>query len=98
MSKRIAGNEKALTLKQQWVHIFAFRYALGRESTAPGIMSEVLIANMRYYNDNYLQLFIDEITDAVKLGYAGATCDVADWLKVKAAAADELKNRENKVK
>lgn len=88
--------KKSLTLKQQWVHIFAFRYALGRESTAPGIMSEVLIANMRYYNDNYLQLFIDEITDAVKLGYAGATCDVADWLKVKAAAADELKNREMK--
>ena len=88
--------KKALTLKQQWVHIFAFRYALGRESTAPGIMSEILIANMPYYNDNYLQLFIDEITDAVKLGYAGATCDVADWLKVKAAAADELKNREMK--
>jgi hypothetical protein len=86
--------KKSLTLKQQWVHIFAFRYALGRESTAPGIMSEILIGNMRCYNDNYLQLFIDEITDAIKLDYAGAECDKADWLKVKAAGADEIKRRE----
>ncbi len=62
--------------------MFAFRYALGRRSTAPGIVSDVLI---KRWNDlkPHTQIQVQrEIDWAMAMGEAGDPCDVETWRKV----------------
>lgn len=82
-----------LPVKQQWLLLFAFRYALGRESTAPSIVAEALLANMPKFNDTHLRLFVEEIDEAIRLTACGRCCDKSEWLKVRAAAEKELEKR-----
>ena len=62
--------------------VFAFRYALGRRSTAPGIVADVLINR---WNDlkPHTQIQVQrEIGSAMAMGEAGSSLDLDTWQKV----------------
>lgn len=62
--------------------VFAFRYALGRKTTAPGIVADVLIER---WNDlkSHTQIQVQrEIGSAMAMGEAGDPCDVETWRKI----------------
>ena len=62
--------------------VFAFRYALGRKTTAPGIVADVLIER---WNDlkPHTQIQVQrEIGSAMAMGEAGSSCDLDTWQKV----------------
>ena len=62
--------------------VFAFRYALGRKTTAPGIVADVLINR---WNDlkPHTQIQVQrEIGSAMAMGEAGSSCDLDTWQKV----------------
>lgn len=62
--------------------VFAFRYALGRMSTAPFHMVSVLRAHWGQL-ETWTQAQIQrEITEAISRGEAGRDCDVATWREV----------------
>ena len=71
-----------MTTADENILVFAFRYALGRRSTAPGIVTGVLI---KRWNDlePHTQVRIQyEIADAIEHSYAGQPCDVETWRKI----------------
>ena len=62
--------------------VFAFRYALGRKTTAPGIVADVLIER---WNDlkPHTQIQVQrEIGSAMAMGEAGDSLDLDTWQKV----------------
>jgi hypothetical protein len=61
---------------------FAFRYALGRQSTAPGIVVEHLIGLWPHLNKCDREQIVREIEGAIGRGEAGAKIDVDEWKRV----------------
>ncbi len=62
--------------------VFAFRYALGRKTTAPGIVANVLINR---WNDlkPHTQIQVQrEIGSAMAMGEAGSSIDLDTWQAV----------------
>jgi len=62
--------------------VFAFRYALGRKTTAPGIVADVLINR---WNDlkPHTQIQVQrEIGSAMAMGEAGSSLDLDTWQTV----------------
>ena len=78
-----------LDTETQWMHIFAFRYALGRQSSAPGIVAEYIGKNLKQHTLFNLQLFDREITEYLKDPY-GYT---SDWIELQGKIQEELKSR-----
>lgn len=68
--------------QQQHILIFAFRYALGRMSTAPSIVVDELIKNWDGIHENSQRMIKEEICHAIKHNMAGMDCDVKTWEKV----------------
>lgn len=64
------------------VIVYAFRYALGRITTAPDTMVEVLKDVWPDIKPCYRSLIHREIIDAISAGRAGQDCDVASWREV----------------
>jgi len=67
---------------EETILVFAFRYALGRRSTAPGIVANHLIkrwADLDYYTREQVK---EEIRIAIIRGDAGNSHDVETWQKV----------------
>ena len=62
--------------------IFAFRYALGRMSTAPSIVVDDLQRNWNQLSDFTKKQIKEEILEAIKLKRAGMDCDIAEWQKI----------------
>lgn len=62
---------------------FAFRYALGRQSTAPSIVAEYIIKNKDKFGKRFKSQMIEEIEEAIKNKEAGANCDVDTWNNLK---------------
>ena len=62
--------------------VFAFRYALGRASTAPSIVVRDLIINWNYLSDFSKHQIKEEIKEAIKNNRAGWNCDVSEWEKI----------------
>jgi len=62
--------------------VFAFRYALGRASTAPSIVVRDLIINWDYLSDFSKNQIKEEIKEAIKSNRAGWNCDVSEWEKI----------------
>lgn len=60
--------------------IFAFRYALGRESFAPSIVTDNIKANIDNINTNDIKLYIKEINECNNYGME---MDKQHWLKFK---------------
>ena len=62
--------------------IFAFRYALGRMSTAPSIVARDIINNwdnLEKYTKNQIK---EEIQEAIDNNRAGMNCDIAEWEEI----------------
>lgn len=78
-----------LDTETQWMHIFAFRYALGRQSAAPSIVAEYIGKHLPEYSLFNLQLFDREITEYLKDPYG----DTSDWIELQWKIQKELKSR-----
>lgn len=71
-----------MTAHEYWILTFAFRYALGRMSTAPSIMLEEFKAKVHLLTANQKDQFAHEIREAIELNHAGMACDISTWLEV----------------
>lgn len=61
---------------------FAFRYALGRQTAAVGIVVghlEDLWPDLSRFDREQIK---QEIAKAIKMGEAGSDCDIQEWQKV----------------
>lgn len=63
--------------------VFAFRYALGRRSMAPGIVCDLIRKNSGHLTEMTRTTIIYEIDYAYEHGLLGDSCDVDDWLRLK---------------
>lgn len=64
------------------IMIFALRYALGRKSTAPGIMVDAIIKYWHKFDEWEQQQIKKEIREAIDLGRAGMDMDVEMWRRL----------------
>ena len=71
-----------MTTTDENILVFAFRYALGRRSTAPGIVTDVLIKRWSEMNPHTQIQVQREIGSAMAMGEAGSSCDLDTWQKV----------------
>ena len=62
--------------------VFAFRYALGRMSTAPSIVTEELALRWSLLDAYTRDTIQEDIRRAINRGDAGAECHVEEWKKV----------------
>lgn len=67
--------------------VFAFRYALGRKSTAPGFVADVLTKRWSDLQPHSRLQVQREISSAIDMGEAGQPCDVETWKQVLALPA-----------
>ena len=72
-----------------WLIIFAFRYALGRRSMAPSVVSDLIRINRGEITEMTIKAIIHEINYAYKNGLLGDRCDIEEWLSLK----KELENK-----
>ena len=86
---RAESAERALAeARQGWdenVVIFAFRYCLGRMSTAPSHFVAWVTPLLPGLSGATTGLMRQEITWAIRHGHAGMNCDVEEWNKLLAA-------------
>lgn len=73
------------------IMIYAFRYALGRQSFAPVTVVENIKHNIDKISDNDLKLYIKEIKEFENYGME---FDKAHWLSFVSYLEKELKSRE----
>jgi len=62
--------------------VFAFRYALGRTSTAPSIVVRDLINNWDKLNNSTKEQIKEDIKEAIDNNKAGWNCDISEWEKI----------------
>ena len=62
------------------VVLCAFRYALGRKTSAPSMVIETIKGNIDAFDKWQLELMIKEIGESKDLGMA---CDIEEWLGFK---------------
>lgn len=62
--------------------VFAFRYALGRRSTAPGIMVDYIVKHWDQFQGWTQRQIQQEIGRAIETKRAGDDCDIEEWRKV----------------
>lgn len=82
-----------MTTEEQWIHIFAFRYAIGKRSSAPDIVCECILKNLKEYTLFNLELFAKEIDDYICDPYGDVTC----WKELKTKITVELVTRYNQL-
>ena len=71
---------KNKALVDKTILIFAFRYALGRQTFAPSMVIETIKENIDAFDKWQLELMIKEISESKDLGMA---CDIEEWLGFK---------------
>lgn len=71
-----------MTYNEETLLVFAFRYALGRRSAAPGIVADELIRRWPDMSVWSRQQIRNETADAIHRGNAGDFCDVVTWQKL----------------
>lgn len=81
--------------EQDIVILFAFRYALGRESMAPSIMSDTILENKDILKPKTLETIIEEIDVQKKMGLLGDTCDEYTWEYLKEQLIEYLANKKD---
>lgn len=64
------------------VYLCALRYALGRRTYIPSIISEQLIDKWISISETDKRLIVAEIKRAIHINEAGDDCDVVNWEKV----------------
>ncbi|GAB6556212.1 hypothetical protein bcgnr5378_28460 [Bacillus cereus] len=80
---------KALTVDRD-VMFFAFRYALGRKSMAPCIVTENIKANIKEISTGDIHAYIREIDECRNLG---AYMDEGHWMEFKNYLEKELEKK-----
>lgn len=65
-----------------WLMLFATRYAVGRMTTAPSIMADLIKENKEYLEKGTIENIIDEIETAKRAGCLGMDCDISTWEEV----------------
>ncbi|WP_336770448.1 hypothetical protein [Bacillus bombysepticus] len=80
---------KTLTVDRN-VMFFAFRYALGRQSMAPTIVTENIKANIKDISIEDIHAYIREIDSCRNLG---SNMDEGHWMAFKKYLEEELKNK-----
>lgn len=73
--------------------ICAFRYALGRMTYTPNIISKIIQNNLEKLNNQTINLIIKELEEAEKIEDLGMECDKDVWLTLK----ERLKKYESKM-
>lgn len=85
--------------------IYAFRYAIGRQTYAPLIIQETIQANLDNLETWILSKMIDEINYAEKLGEVNIDSDInifgdetnrKIWENIRSDLEDEIKRRSKK--
>lgn len=74
--------------------VFAFRYALGRQSTAPSTVRDLLLTHRAALDPWQVVQIRDDIAHAVFGGYAGSQCDVDVWLDLSRRLAPPGESKE----
>lgn len=82
-----------LSTAEQWISIFAFRYALGGGTAAPLIIDEYIRKHIMEYHISYLELFDKEISEFLK-NYPECTLHRCTWIDLRDNIRKELKRRE----
>lgn len=59
--------------------VFAFRYALGRMSTGPSLVADLLVAHADRFDPHTRAQIVADIGAAIAGGRAGMACDVETW-------------------
>lgn len=70
--------------------IYAFRYAIGRQSSAPDNVIEAIKDNITTLSDHDIELYIREINECT---YYGMECDKINWLNLKKYLQNVLNER-----
>ena len=100
--KRTDGGGVMLRHEQQYeqtisvtpdILFFAFRYALGRRTFAPSIVSMQIKQNIKILPTSDLNNMFIEIMDAWAVGELGDECDVRTWVNLQDAIEVELQLR-----
>jgi hypothetical protein len=79
-----------LSMAEQWISIFAFRYALGSDTTAPLIIDEYIRNHITEYHISYLELFDKEISEFLK-NYPECILHRGTWIDLRDNIRKELK-------
>ena len=74
----------------QDMYFYAFRYALGRTTSAPDTVAEHCIKRIKCFDDYHLNRICKEIDEAIERKAAGMECDVKTWQKLRNEANTEL--------
>lgn len=82
MNKKIIADETIL--------FFAFRYALGRKTTAPSIVIETIMINLKELSTHMLQSCIREINECNNYGM---DVDKRNWMNLKNELKKEIRRR-----
>lgn len=69
--------------------LFAFRYALGRRSTAPSIVCDLIRKNLSRLTAMTRITIVSEIVYGYENHLLGDNCDVAEWLSLKRELENE---------
>ena len=77
-------------LVDQTLLIFAFRYALGRTSTAPSIVVDTLLEHIEELSDTVLECLTYDADEGPILGM---DCDKEQWSKLQDSAKAEIERR-----
>ena len=77
-----------LTLNENFIYTAAFRYALGRATYAPTIVTEEIKVHIDEFPKHSLKLFIKEIDQASSLGW---DCDKETWINFRNFLEDYLR-------
>ena len=69
--------------------LFAFRYALGRRSMAPSIVSDLIRKNRDKITEMTRITLVDEIDHGYENHLLGDDCDIQEWLSLKKELENE---------
>lgn len=72
--------------------MYAFRYALGRQSYCVGDVADELIAHREALTADWRQQIVQDIDVAIAEKQAGSAADVERWRQVQAAMAPQRPN------
>jgi len=80
--KWLEKREKIKMEVSEFTLIFAFRYAIGRASTAPSIVVRDLINNWDNLTSFTKEQIKEDIKEAIENNNAGWKCDIEEWKKI----------------
>ena len=74
-------SHRKLTDSEELIYFGAFRYALGRRTYMPGVVSEEIMKHASEFSPRAKDIFIKEVTDCLSGGWYGDGCDKVTWEK-----------------